>query len=76
MMPKEQLNVDKEPREVAPGGPDAAVEEPEDDTEGHFLLPDSGAARILATSRSQDIEREIRERQREKQARPNDKRGR
>jgi hypothetical protein len=32
----------------------------EGDTEGHFMLPDPGAARVLANSRSRDIERDAR----------------
>jgi hypothetical protein len=32
----------------------------EQDTEGHFMLPDPGAARVLASSRARDIERDTR----------------
>ena len=32
----------------------------EQDTEGHFMLPDTGAARVLASSRARDIDRESR----------------
>jgi hypothetical protein len=32
----------------------------DEDTEGHFMLPDPGAARIVADSRARDIEREAR----------------
>jgi hypothetical protein len=30
------------------------------DTEGHFMLPDPSAARIVASSRARDIERDAR----------------
>jgi len=46
------------------------------DTEGHFLLPDTGAARVLASSRSRDIDRDVRVQVQRKESRPNDKRGR
>jgi hypothetical protein len=49
----------------------SAVEPTEDDTEGHLYPPDLGTSRQLAKSRSADIERELRERQRQKEARPN-----
>jgi len=43
-----------------------------EDAEGHMFLPhDSGTARSLAQGRSADIERQAKERQREKEARPN-----
>jgi len=50
-----------------------ATEEPQkdEDTEGHMFQPDLGTSRHLAKSRSADIEREMRERQRQKEARPN-----
>ena len=50
-----------------------AADEPmkDDDTEGHMFQPDLGTSRHLAKSRSADIERELRERQRQKEARPN-----
>jgi hypothetical protein len=48
----------------------------EQDTEGHFMLPDTGAARILSSSRSRDIEREARLRQQKNESRPNIKRDR
>jgi hypothetical protein len=46
------------------------------DTEGHFMLPDTGAARILSSSRSRDIERETRLRLQKKEGRPTVKRDR
>jgi hypothetical protein len=48
----------------------------EQDTEGHFMLPDTGAARILSGSRARDIEREARLRLQKKESRPNVKRDR
>jgi hypothetical protein len=50
-----------------------ASEEPkqDEDTEGHMFQPDLGTSRHLAKARSADIERELRERQRQKEARPN-----
>lgn len=56
------------------GGHKAADEEDRDhspagDTEGHSLLINPGAGRDLARSRSKDIEREVKQRQREKEAR-------
>lgn len=48
----------------------------EDDTEGHFMLPDTGAAQVLANSRSRDIERQARIHMQKRESRPNDKRGR
>ena len=43
-----------------------------EDTEGHMFLPnDPSTARSLAQGRSADVEREMRERQRQKEARPN-----
>ena len=53
-------------------GTDAA----DQDTEGHFMLPDPGAARILASSRSRDIERDARFRFPKKDRGANPKRGR
>jgi hypothetical protein len=52
---------------------DLAVDQPTpaDDTEGHMFQPDLGTSRHLAKSRSAEIEREMRERQRQKEARPN-----
>lgn len=58
-----------------PGEPAEAGTQ-EDDTEGHFLLPDTGAAQILASSRSREIEREVRINRQKRESRPNDKRGR
>lgn len=50
----------------------AATEDPAEDTEGHiFTGMDTNTSRHLAKSRSADIEREMRERQRQKEARPN-----
>ena len=50
-----------------------ASDEPtkDEDTEGHMFQPDLGTSRHLAKSRSADIEREMRDRQRQKEARPN-----
>ena len=43
-----------------------------EDAEGHMFLPhDSGTARNLAQGRSADMERQMKDRQREKEARPN-----
>jgi hypothetical protein len=49
------------------------VNEPaaDDDTEGHMFQPDLSTSRHLAQSRSAEIERELRDRQRQKEARPN-----
>ena len=47
-----------------------------EDTEGHFMLPDTGAARILASRRSSEIERDVRIRVQKKDSRPNTNRGR
>jgi len=44
----------------------------DEDAEGHMFLPnDPATARSLAQGRSADIERELRDRQRQKEARPN-----
>lgn len=50
-----------------------ASDEPkqDEDTEGHMFHLDPSTNRHLAKSRSADIERELRERQRQKEARPN-----
>ncbi len=50
-----------------------ASDEPkqDEDTEGHMFQVDLGTSRHLAKARSADIERELRERQRQKEARPN-----
>ena len=72
-MSKDTLSNDDEARDAAPRAPGVETEDAGDDTEGHFLLPDAGAGRILAESRSKDIERELRDRQRTKEGRPNDK---
>jgi len=48
----------------------------EEDTEGHFMLPDTGAAQILASSRSRDIERKARIHMQKQESRPTNKRGR
>jgi hypothetical protein len=50
-----------------PGRPDDGAE----DTEGHALLIDHATATGLHRARTQDIERQVRERLREKEARPN-----
>ena len=61
---------DDELREPGAGTPDETPES--DDTEGHLFLPnDPSTARSLAQGRSAELEREIRERQRQKEARPN-----
>jgi iron complex transport system ATP-binding protein len=48
--------------EPIPAAADEAAEAGtgEQDTEGHFMLPDPGAARVLASSRARDIERDAR----------------
>jgi iron complex transport system ATP-binding protein len=46
------------------------------DTEGHFLLPDVGASQVLATDRRREVDRIVRDKQREQQAKSNQKRGR
>ena len=43
----------------------------ESDTEGHVFLVDPISSRQIARDRSAEIEREARERQRRKEARPN-----
>ena len=43
----------------------------EADTEGHGLLVDPGMARDLARGRAADVDRASRDRQRQKEARPN-----
>lgn len=48
----------------------------DEDTEGHFLLPDTGAAQVLANRRSSEIERSARIHMQKRDARPTDKRGR
>ena len=45
--------------------------EPNDDTEGHGLLVDPYSARKLDNSRVADLERDARQRQLRKEARPN-----
>lgn len=46
--------------------------QPEDqDTEGHMLQLDPNTARNLARARSADLDRDMRDRQRQKEARPN-----
>jgi hypothetical protein len=56
--------------------PIEAGTEQEQDTEGHFMLPDPGAARVIASSRSRDIERDARMRLQKKEGRPITKRDR
>ena len=57
--------------------PDGAIRrsldegDPGDDTEGHGLLIDAATASGIQRARSQEIERQARERQRAKEARPN-----
>lgn len=62
----EQLNPDGALRQ-------RAADEPQDaDTEGHmFVNLDPNTSRQIAKNRSADIDREVRERQRQKEARPN-----
>jgi hypothetical protein len=48
----------------------------EQDTEGHFMLPDPGAARVLASSREREIERDARFRLPKRESRADTKRGR
>lgn len=51
---------------------DGAPVQPEgEDTEGHMLHLDPNTARNLARARSADVDRELRDRQRQKEARPN-----
>jgi hypothetical protein len=46
-----------------------ASEDPTDgDTEGHMFQPDYGTSRHIANSRNAEIEREMRDRQRRKEA--------
>ena len=62
-------NNDDQLREPGSGTDEAPESE---DTEGHLFLPnDPSTARSLAQGRSADLEREMRERQRQKEARPN-----
>ena len=42
-----------------------------EDTEGHMLQLDPNTARNLARARSADLDRDLRDRQRQKEARPN-----
>ena len=52
--------------------PDSALrkasEDPSEDTEGHMFQPDYGTSRHIANSRNAEIEREMRDRQRRKEA--------
>ena len=57
-------------RTAAEGGPETDEREDED-TEGHVMLPGSGGERDLSRLRGGDIDRNARERQREKEARVN-----
>jgi hypothetical protein len=50
---------------------DEPKQDEEKDAEGHMFQPDLGTSRHLAKSRSAEIEREMRDRQRQKEARPN-----
>ena len=66
----------QEKETTMPLSPRAKDDEPQDpkqveDTEGHMYQPDLGTSRHLAKARSADIERELRERQKQKEARPN-----
>jgi hypothetical protein len=66
----QRSNTDDERLDPRPATPDEAPET--EDTEGHMFLPsDPGTARALAQGRSADMQREARERQRQKEARPN-----
>jgi hypothetical protein len=67
-MPFNEIDDEKTP-EARSGEP---VEPADEDAEGHMFLPnDPGTARTLSQGRSADVEREMRERQRQKEARPN-----
>ena len=58
------------------GRPDAAPPtDDESDTEGHGLLTDPILAQQLSRSRSADMERQARERQRRNDAKPQNRRG-
>jgi hypothetical protein len=66
----QRSNTDDERLDPRPATPEEAPET--EDAEGHMFLPsDPGTARALAQGRSADIQREARERQRQKEARPN-----
>jgi hypothetical protein len=67
------MNLDKnEDQPQEPMAPDAPAAEQAEDTEGHMFLPnDPGTARSLAQGRSAEVERHMRDRQRQKEARPN-----
>jgi hypothetical protein len=65
----QRRNTDDERLDPRPATPDEAPET--DETEGHMMSIDPGTARALAQARSADLQREARERQRQKEARPN-----
>jgi hypothetical protein len=52
---------------------DQVREKDEDDTEGHSLLPDMGMSRQLAQARERDIQRHLKQHDRETDARANKK---
>jgi hypothetical protein len=67
----QRRNTDDERLDPRPATPEEAPED-EQDAEGHMFLPsDPGTARALAQGRSAEMQREARERQRQKEARPN-----
>lgn len=66
---------DKAARDERPDE-EQVVPEAEDDTEGHFMMPDIAAARALSHDRTLNAERNARFRIRQKEERPGEKRGR
>lgn len=53
--------------------PDPAdIERPDEDVEGHSMLVDPAMARNLAASRSREIDRQVRDQQRAREARAQD----
>lgn len=58
--------------QARPRAQDERLEADEQDAEGHMYLPsDHNTAKALAQGRSAEMEREARERRREKESRPN-----
>ncbi|MBA2556971.1 MAG: hypothetical protein H0V12_06445 [Chloroflexi bacterium] len=69
-------DIDKDQGSGADRGPnDAPVDSDKSDTEGHAFMIDPTTARQLSRARSADVERDARDRQRTKEARPNRQRG-
>jgi len=62
-------------QEQSPAPSDADTDSQED-TEGHFVMPNIAAARALANSHSREIERNVRVRVQHKDGRPGEKRNR